>query len=240
MINWYRSPSVIHDNFEQLYTEMSSFFHDATGVIMIGDLNIHHKKWLRFSNADTTMGTELKTFCDFHGFFQIVRAPTRKEYLLDLAITDIPKATASVLPCIADHSAILVKLPLPEVLEKSFTRTVWNLRKPEWKKLEQELDAFNWAALRNGTAEGSLLYFLEVLWNALVKYIPRKDIVSRKSTYPWLSDQCRKALVQKNNAQGTDRFEAECFNCVKILGEERAAYIQKIKEKLQNLRRHSK
>ena len=68
LINWYRSPSVIHDNFEQLYTEMSSFFHDATGVIMIGDLNIHHKKWLRFSNADTTMGTELKTFCDFHGF----------------------------------------------------------------------------------------------------------------------------------------------------------------------------
>ena len=69
MINWYRSPSVIHDKFEQLYTEMSSFFHNATGVIMVGDLNIHHKKWLRYSNADTTMGTELKTFCDFHGFF---------------------------------------------------------------------------------------------------------------------------------------------------------------------------
>ena len=96
---------------------------------------------------------------------QIVREPTRKEYLLDLAITDIHKATASVLPCIADHNAILVKLPLPEVLEKSFTRTVWDLRKAEWKKLEQELDAFNWAALRNGTAKASLSYFLEVLWN---------------------------------------------------------------------------
>ena len=63
--------------------------------------------------------------------------------MLDWIITDIPKATASVLPCIADHNAILVKLPLPEVLEKTFTRTVWDLRKADWKKLEQELDAFN-------------------------------------------------------------------------------------------------
>ena len=69
LINWYRSPSVIHDKFEQLYTEMSSFFHDASGMIMIGNLNIHLKKKLRYSNADIIMGTELKILCDFHGFF---------------------------------------------------------------------------------------------------------------------------------------------------------------------------
>ena len=143
LINWYRSPSVINDNFDQLYKEMSSFFHEASGVLMIGDLNIHHKKWLRFSNADTTIGTELKTFCDFHGLFQIVREPTRKNYLLDLAITDIPKSTADVLSLIADHSAVLAKLPIPEVLEKSFTRTVWNLKRAEWSKIEHELNVFD-------------------------------------------------------------------------------------------------
>jgi len=102
------------------------------------------------------------------------------------------------------------------------------------------LDAFNWAALRNGTAEASLSYFLEILRIVSVKNIPRKNIVCWKSTHPWLNDRCRKALVQKNDAQGTGRFEAERLNCIKILGEERAAYIQKIKMKLQNLRRHSK
>ena len=163
LINWYRSPSVIHDHFEQLYKEMSTLFHEATGVLMIGDLNIHHKKWLRYSNADTTMGTELKTFCDFHGFFQIVREPTRKEYLLDLAITDIPKSTATVLPLIAGHNVVLVKLPLPEVLEKSFTRTVWDLRKAEWSEIEHELTVFDWSVLRRGTSEDALSYFLEIL-----------------------------------------------------------------------------
>ena len=70
--------------------------HEASVVLMIGDLTIHHKKWVLFSNADTTIGTELKTFCDFHGLFQIVREPTRQSCLLDSAFTDIPKPTATV------------------------------------------------------------------------------------------------------------------------------------------------
>ena len=157
-----------------------------------------------------------------------------------MAITDIPKSTATVLPLIADHNAVLVKLPLPEVLEKSFTRTVWDLRKAEWSAIEHELTVFDWSALRQGTAEDSLSYFLEVLWNVLIKHIPRKDIVSRKSTHPWLNERCRNALVQKNNAEGTNRFEAERLRCIQILGEERVSYVQSIKLKLQNLRRHSK
>ena len=171
----------------------------------------------------------MKTFCDFHGLFQIVREPTRKKYLLDLAITDIPKSTATVLPLIADHSAVLVKLPIPEVLEKSFTRTVWDLKRAEWSKIEHELNVFDWSSLRQGTAEDSLTYFLEVLWNLLIKHIPRKDIVSRKSTHPWLNERCRNALVQKNGAEGTNRFEAERLRCIQVLGEERAKHVQCIK-----------
>ena len=59
-----------------------------------------------------------------------------------MAITDIPKPTATVLPLIADHSAVLLKPPLPEVLEKSFTRTVWDLKRAEWSKVEHELIVF--------------------------------------------------------------------------------------------------
>ena len=64
--------------------------------------------------------------------------------------------------------------------------------------------------------------------------------MSRKSTHPWLNERCRNALMQKNNAEGTDRFEAERLRCIQVLGEERAAYVESIKLKLQNLRRHSK
>ena len=47
-------------------------------------------------------------------------------------------------------------------------------------------------------------------------------------------------MVQKNNAEGTSRFDAERLRCIQILGEERATYVQSIKLNLQNLRRHSK
>ena len=49
----------------------------------MGYLNVYHKGWLRFSNDDTRIGSELKAFCDFHGLMQLVKAPTRNQYLLD-------------------------------------------------------------------------------------------------------------------------------------------------------------
>ena len=61
----------------------------------------------------------MKAFCDFHGLFQVVREPTRNEYLLDLAITDITGSSAVVLPRIADHNMVRLDLALPEVTEVS-------------------------------------------------------------------------------------------------------------------------
>lgn len=104
-----------------------------------------------------------------------------------------------------------------QILEKSFTRTVWELKKAEWSKIEHEMTVFDWSTLRQGTAEDSLSYFLELLWNLLIKYIPREDIVSRKSTHPWLNERCRNALVHKNSAEGTSHFEAERLKCIQIL-----------------------
>ena len=88
--NWYRPDATIHTTCANLYTEMNEFFHEISGIVIAGDLNIHHKKWLRYSNANTEVGADLKTFCDFHGLRQIVQEPTRGEYLLDLACPDVP------------------------------------------------------------------------------------------------------------------------------------------------------
>ena len=96
--NWYRPGASIHDGFSTLYAEMYEYFSQVSGIVIIGDLNIHHKRWLIHSREDTSIGAELKAFSDFHGLFQVVREPTRYEYLLDLAITDITGSTATVLP----------------------------------------------------------------------------------------------------------------------------------------------
>ena len=73
--NWYRPGATIHTTFANLYTEMNEFFHDVSGIVIAGDLNIHHQKCLRYSNANTDVGTDLKVLCDFHGLRQTVKEP---------------------------------------------------------------------------------------------------------------------------------------------------------------------
>jgi len=240
LANWYRSPSLDHNGFESLYAETTQYFFEVSGTLIMGDLNVHHRKWLRHSNGDTQIGTDLKTFCDYHGLFQLVKEPTRKQYLLDLAITDLPKSSATVLPLIADHKGVLVKLPLPEFLEVQNTRMAWQLSRANWKALERDLRAFDWTMLERGTAEDALNNFLEILWQSLLKHIPRKQIVNKKSTHPWLNDRCKNAIKKKNSAEGTVHFEKEQRLCTRILGEERAKYIEATKIKLANLPKGSK
>ena len=180
-------------------------------------MNVHHKKWLRFSNADTPVGCDLKGFCDYHGLSQLVREPTRNEYLLDLAISDVPKASASVLHAVADHRATLVRVPLPAAVEAQSTRIVWSLDKADWANLERGMAGFDWSIVRQGTAEDALNHFLEVLWLHIVKFISQREIKNHKGTHPWLDDKCRNAVAAKNAAEGTDEYEIARLSCIKVL-----------------------
>ena len=95
--NWYRPGASVWDGFSDLHEEMGQYFSQVAGFALAGDLNIHHRQWLRFFNDDTRIGPEIKAFCDFHGMFQVVRQPTRYDpvseqiqYMMNLAITDFP------------------------------------------------------------------------------------------------------------------------------------------------------
>ena len=142
----------------------------------------------------------MKMLCDFHGLVQLVHEPTRKEYLLDLAIT-IVGASVSVLPYIADHKAIQVKLPIPEVKEVAVERTVWLLKLANWQALENELGDIDWKILDNGTAEDALNVFMDVLWTLLVKHIPQKQLTCTRSSHPWLNSRRRVAIIRKKSMQ---------------------------------------
>ena len=67
LANWYRPDASIHDGFAGLYAEMRQYFQEVIGVVSMGDMYIHHRRWLHFSNDDIRIGSELKAFCDFHG-----------------------------------------------------------------------------------------------------------------------------------------------------------------------------
>ena len=116
--NWYRPGATVHDGFEKLQNDFNDFAGDVTGVIIAGDVNVHHQRWLRYSNANTPIGSDLKIVCDDFNLMQLVREPTRGAYLLDLFLTDVAGCHVSVGASIADHKAILAKIPIPEFEER--------------------------------------------------------------------------------------------------------------------------
>jgi len=140
---------------------------------------------------------------------QLVREPTRNDYLLDLACTNIHKSSAKVMPYLSDHKSVLVTLPLPEILEKKVKREVWDLTKADWTNLKKQLQEYDWQPLQHGSAEDALTLFLEVLWLHLVKYIPRREIDTVKRSHPWVNDKT------KNTGEKSCRGNAQLRGGVK-------------------------
>ena len=182
----------------------------------------------------------MKILCDFHGMTQIVREPTRGNYLLDLVLCDIAGVKAHVMPRIADHNALRIDVPFPAVKECAVKRVVWCLSDANWKSLQKELKEVDWSELARGTAEDSVNLFLAILWSLLIKHTPRKEITNKQSTHPWLNDRCRQAIVNKNDAEGSDSFQAKQEMCDEVLRQERAKYTEALKAKLVTLPKSSK
>lgn len=60
--NWYRPGASVHDGFVRLHQEIAGYFQECSGVLIVGDLNVHHKRWLRYSNDNTQVGADLNFF----------------------------------------------------------------------------------------------------------------------------------------------------------------------------------
>ena len=96
----------------------------ALGTLLIGDLNLHSKRWLFHSASNSKEGELMRDLTLKAGLRQIVRGPTRGAHLLDLAVTDIESASATVAAQIADHSIVITKLNLTLPRTASHTQKV--------------------------------------------------------------------------------------------------------------------
>ena len=57
--NWYRPPDDDGSSAAMLQAEIECPRWDCVGVILFGDINIHHKRWLRHSCGNTELGERL-------------------------------------------------------------------------------------------------------------------------------------------------------------------------------------
>ena len=82
---WYRPrdsslTSQVHwDGLETFRKELERLSQGVRGVLAMGDLNIHHRSWLRLSSrGDTAMGKHLEETVALTGLKQLVKEEGRK------------------------------------------------------------------------------------------------------------------------------------------------------------------
>jgi hypothetical protein len=238
---WYRPPlpgevqSIL--DFEAEYNQLKD---GALGMVLIGDLNLHSRRWLRHSINNSVEGEKMRALCLDYDLRQLVRGPTRDKYLLDLCISNIESVSAEVLGRIADHAIVMAKLNLAIPETRAMPRTVWSFRQADWDSLKEDLMNEDWSFFDHyGASEAAEELTLRIL-NAARKHIPQREIYTNKRSHPWLTDEIVELVALKRATEGTDRYEGAVRTCSENIMDEHRSYAEKSRQKLLEARRGSR
>ena len=197
-------------------------------------------KWLRFSNANTQQGADLKICCDNFGLHQLVHGPTRNEYLLDLYLTDIARTKVTIRASVADHKMIIAEITVPSITSVNIARHSFRLAKADWRSLEKALETADWAPLRRGCSDDAATYFMEVLWFLLCTQIPHGEIKCKKKSHPWINEECEESIALKNAAEDTVEYEQRRSECHQVLSAHHKKYLSELKAKIAGLKKQAR
>ena len=187
---WYRPPGAPREHTSSLQLELDKLSGQAIGVYVIGDMNIHHKKWLRHSAGNTAEGQELQDICTQYNLVEKVQAPTRGQHLLDLVLTSMPDhTTAKLLPQIADHNGVLIQTRVDAEKTCTFQRQVFDFGKARWKEMRRELREANWGAITVGSADEATHNFTEHILFVARRHINFRTITEKKTTHLLINDR---------------------------------------------------
>ena len=239
---WYRRPCAGEvASIRRLETEWVALRDGFLGTIIVGDLNLHHTHWLRFSSHVSVEGTTMYKFCRDNGFKQWVRKPTRINHLLDLFLTDFYEVLGiDVLPRIADHHVVRGRVRLQVSLDAPLVRDVWLYNSANWRGLQDFLWSMDWDFLETLPVDEATVEFTDVLLYAARRFIPQVPLVERADGHPWFNDRCLALVKAKREAEGTARFDDAAAACSAGILEEYHAFIGVTRQKLARARRGSK
>ena len=97
------------------------------GIILAGDVNIHHRKWLRHSRESTAIGKRLWNISRDAGLKQLVSDPTCGDCLLDIVRADVrDMVKVSESPSLANHRVDSLDINVNIKKIEAILREVWN------------------------------------------------------------------------------------------------------------------
>ena len=238
---WYRPPC--YGEVESIITfasEWNSYSSFAVGTVVVGNLNIHNKKWLYVSRNTSPEGFRMQQWCSERGFRERVQKPTRGPNLLDLVLTDMPDHVSTVvLPELADHRLVMVSLSLPPLSLPSSSRACWKYAQANWRGLKRFFRSLNWQFLRGLSSDGAVRALTRYILTAMHTFIPRV-VVQNASSHPWLNADCVEHIRRKTETAGTSDFPFAVRACSRALLTAFHSYSHRTKRNLQAVRTGSK
>jgi len=238
---WYRPPNPgEHDSIRSFEEEWQRLSLDVLGTICIGDLNVHHIRWLRHSTRNSSEGELLRTVCDTYGFRQLVTEPTRGDNLLDLALTDLDEVRCKVVGKIADHKGLKLTLPFTVPRVEIQSRMVWQFTSADWEGLNNALLCQDWSWLARTDPNTGAERLTVCILGLAEFFIQKRLLKERKSTHPWINDKVLELVRSKLAAEGTDE-ETECMKrCSACIMEEYGKHVAKERLQLQAMPKRCK
>ena len=196
------------DTLRSFKEELQTHAANAVGCVVLGDLNAHHRKRLKFSNINSLEGQEHCSICKEIGLAQLVREPTRGGHLLDLVLSSVLGMKTEVLPLIADHKPVTATLKLSVPSQVVAGRKVWRYRQADWERLRDLLADTCWGHIDGQSTTVATKWITDTVLRAASSCIPLTTLRSHKSSHPWLNDRSIALVDAKRTAEGTP-FEKE-------------------------------
>jgi len=138
---------------------------------------------------------------------QVVKAPTRKQAVLDKIFTNISHwyQEPMILPEIgqSDHQAIVMFPTASEAIKKC-RRTAVVVRSDDTNSkslLARSLAAFNWLPLyQMSSTESMVSFFYDAMTSLLDEHLPTHTVYRHSSDKPWVTDEFRRLIRQRQYA----------------------------------------
>ena len=240
---WYRTPGPTDadGSIGTILQEHQQLADQATGTLIVGDLNLHHARWLRHSSGTSAAAESMRQHAAVSGWNQLLGNATRGKHVLDLALCDVSRAVAKLLPKVADHCVVQVTMPCTLVEASEFERQVWHFDTADWDRLKYELGSKEWPALvQNSDPERGVESINNTIQQAMADSISTKNIRDKQSTHPWINQRVMQAVQRKASARGECEQATRAKECSRIILEERNHWINRQRHELKTLPRGSK
>ena len=235
---WYRPPRRGDKSAIQIFDKELEEYQDFAGRIIVGDMNVHNERWLKFSKGESPEGLELESVCAAHGLKQHVKSATRGEYLLDLVLSDLgQQIRCSVHPGVleSDHRCVIANIDISIAVSVPCSRTCFDFGKAQWAELRKAFRNIDWRTFFvNKDSDTASLDFTNYVLSMSNMFIPTKRVREKPYKHPWIDSNCQQLLALKHASIGTADYDAARDRCTAGFRAAQAGFLTRTRDKLRN------